>query len=115
MDIIAKSAAYQAFSSQMDDVQQQMNTEIGKLWLQGRVLNNNGLKSYQIRILAKALPLLARLFLVEVDAESHGEHDSVAELLLCHHQNILFHFDNQDFSKILVVLGFEIQGGEGGG
>jgi hypothetical protein len=80
-----------------------MNTEIGKLWLQGRVLNNNGLKSYQIRIFAKALPLLARLFLVEVDAESYGEHDLVAELLLRHHQNILFHFDNVSVNTFIDI------------
>ena len=82
MDIIAKSPAYIALSIQMDDVDKRMNSDIGKLWIQGRIQNNNGLKSYLIWLFAKALALFARLFLVEMDAESYGEHNLVAELLL---------------------------------
>ena len=80
-----------------------MNTEIGKLWLQGRVLNNYGLKSYQDRIFTKALPLFAKLFLAEVDAKSYGEHDLVVEILLRHHKDILFHFDNISVSAFLDI------------
>ena len=71
-----------------------MNAEIGKLWIQGRIQNNDGLKQYLLRLFARVLPLIAKLFLIEVDAESYGEHDLVAEVLLHNHKTILYHFDN---------------------
>ena len=103
MDIIAKSPAYQALSDKMDDVETRMNTEIGKLWIQGRIQNNNGLKSYQVKLFAKALALFAKLFLAETDAESYGAHDLVAELLLRHHKAILFHFDNISVASFVEI------------
>jgi hypothetical protein len=81
MDIIVKSPAYIDLSIQMDDVEKRMNSEIGKLWIQGRIQNNSSLKSYLIRLFPKSLALFGRLFLVEMDTESYSRHDLVAELL----------------------------------
>jgi hypothetical protein len=103
LEIIVKSPAYVTLSDKMDDVSKRMNAEIGKLWIQGRVQNNNGLKSYLVRLFAKAIALFAKLFLVDVDVEAFREHVLVAELLLRHHKDFLFHFNNISLDEFIVI------------
>ena len=88
-----EDTAYQVFSSKKDAAIESMNLQIGKLELEGRVLNNEARKKEVIEDYARALAQFSHLVLVAARLEStFTNHDATVELLLNFHHDVLGQF-----------------------
>jgi hypothetical protein len=89
-DQIVERPAYLSLKNEISSFSDTCKHEGGQLYLRGLILNNDDKKLELAETLCTALADFAALVLVQFDLdEVYDRHDLVADLLLCHHTELL--------------------------
>ena len=89
-DRIVERPAYLSLKSEISSFSDTCKQEGGQLYLRGLLINNDDRKLELTEMLCAALADFAALVLVQFDLdEMYDRHDLVADMLLCHHTDLL--------------------------